>query len=47
MVLEGIADVETAEAIACREGLALASGLTLQSIWLASDNANVIRSYKC
>ena len=47
VVLEGIADVETAEAIACREGLALASGLTLQSIWLASDNANVIRSYKC
>jgi hypothetical protein len=44
VVLEGITDVETDEAIACREGLALASDLTLQSIWLASDNANVIRS---
>jgi ribonuclease HI len=44
VVLEGITDVETAEAIACREGLALASDLTLQSIRLASDSANVIRS---
>jgi hypothetical protein len=31
VVLEGITDVETAEAIACREGLALASDLYLQS----------------
>jgi ribonuclease HI len=44
VVLEGITDVETAEVIACREGLALASDLMLQSIWLASDSANVIRS---
>jgi hypothetical protein len=29
VVLQGIADVEIAEAIACREGLALASNLTL------------------
>ena len=44
MVLEGITDVETAEATACREGLALACDLTLQSIRLVSDSANVIRS---
>jgi hypothetical protein len=44
VVLEGITDVETAEAIACRKGLALASDPTLQSIRLASNNANVIRS---
>jgi hypothetical protein len=44
VVLEGITDAETDEAIAYREGLALAYDLTLQSIRLASDNANVIRS---
>jgi hypothetical protein len=44
MVLEGIIDVKTAEAIACKEGLALASNLTLQSFQLASNIAKVIRS---
>ena len=44
VVLDGITDAETAKAIACREGLTLASNLTLQSIRLASDSANIIRS---
>ena len=44
VVLEGITNAKTAEAIACREGLALASDLYLQSFRLASDSANVIRS---
>jgi ribonuclease HI len=44
VVLEGITDVETAEVIACREGLALASDLMLQYIRLALDSANIIRS---
>ena len=45
VVLEGITDVETAEAIACRGGLVLASDLTaIQSIRLASDSAYVIQS---
>ena len=44
MVLEGITEPETAEVIACREGLALASDLMLTSFRLASDCANAIRS---
>ena len=44
VVLEGITDAKTAEAIACWEGLALASDLYLQSFRLASDSANIIRS---
>lgn len=46
LVIEGTAEPETVEALACREGLALASDLLLRSFRLASDNANVIRSIK-
>ncbi|GJN03723.1 hypothetical protein PR202_ga21199 [Eleusine coracana subsp. coracana] len=45
LVLEGIVDPETVEAIACREGMALASDLALlRRIRLASDCSNVVRS---
>ena len=44
VVLHGITDPETLEALACREGLALAADLHLQQIRLASDCSNVIRS---
>ena len=44
VTFSGILDPETLEAIACREGLALASDLLLQEIRVASDCANAIRS---
>ena len=44
VVIDGLTDAETTEAIACREGLALAFDLSLRSLWLASNNVNVIRS---
>jgi glutamate formiminotransferase len=44
VVLESITDVETAEAIACRERFSVGFYLILQSIQLALDSANVIRS---
>ncbi|OEL29256.1 hypothetical protein BAE44_0009723, partial [Dichanthelium oligosanthes] len=44
LVIEGVFNPETAEAMACREGLSLASDLMLQKIRVASDSANVIRS---
>ncbi|TVU50666.1 hypothetical protein EJB05_02045 [Eragrostis curvula] len=43
VVLSGITDPETMEAIAYREGMALASDLVLQNFRLASDNSSVIR----
>ncbi|KAK1608489.1 hypothetical protein QYE76_032162 [Lolium multiflorum] len=43
LTCRGISDPETMEAVACREGLALASDLNLQRIRLASDCANVVR----
>lgn len=46
LVLEGISDVETLEALACREGLALAGDLMLSKIRLASDCINVVRSMR-
>ncbi|TVU33601.1 hypothetical protein EJB05_25426, partial [Eragrostis curvula] len=46
LVTDGITNPETMEAIACREGMALASDLALQSFRLACDNSNVIRSIK-
>ena len=45
-MLKGVSDPETMEAIACREGLALASDLGLQKLQLASDCANVVRSIR-
>lgn len=44
MTFSGISDPETLEAMACREGLALASDLLLQRIMVASDCINAIRS---
>ena len=42
--MEGITDLEMAEAMACREGMALASDLVLQKFKLASDCLNVVRN---
>lgn len=44
VVTWGISDPEIAKAIACREGLALASDLLLKKFRVASDCQNVIRS---
>ena len=44
LVIEGVLSLETAEAMACREGLALAKDLALQKIRIATDCANVVRS---
>jgi ribonuclease HI len=46
LVTQGITDPETMEAIACREGLALASDLAIRRLRLASDNINVVRSIR-
>jgi len=46
LVIRGLSDPETVEAIACKEGLALASDLMVQHFRLASDNVNVIRGIK-
>ena len=46
MVIRGLSDPETVEAIACKEGLTLASDLMVQHFRLASDNVNVIRGIK-
>lgn len=44
IVMEGISDPEIMEVVAVKEGLALASNLSMQRLRLASDNINVIRS---
>lgn len=44
LVMTGITKPETLEALACREGLSLASDLLLHRVRLASDCANVVRS---
>ena len=46
LVMEGITDPEMAEAMACREGMALASDLVLQKFKLASDCLNVVRNLR-
>ena len=46
LVIRGLSDPETVEAIACKEGLSLASDLMVQHFRLASDNVNVIRGMK-
>jgi hypothetical protein len=43
VVLAGITEPETLEALACREGTAVAADLLLQRFRLASDCANVVR----
>ncbi|KAK1611389.1 hypothetical protein QYE76_035062 [Lolium multiflorum] len=44
MVMAGVDDPEVLEAMACREGMALAADLYLRRVKLASDCANVIKS---
>ncbi|TVU04461.1 hypothetical protein EJB05_47571, partial [Eragrostis curvula] len=44
VIVEGVLDPEIAEAMACREGFALASDLAVQKIRLATDCVNVVRS---
>jgi ribonuclease HI len=46
VVSEGRMEPDTVEAIACKEGLALASDLVLRDFRLACDNVGVIRSIK-
>jgi ribonuclease HI len=46
LVTQGITDPETMEAIACSEGLALASDLAIRRFRMASDNINVVRSIR-
>lgn len=44
LVMEGLYNAETMEAIACREGLALASNLVVLVFRMTTDCANVMRS---
>jgi len=44
LVMEDITDPEMAEAMACREGMALASDLVLQKFKLASDCLNMVQN---
>jgi ribonuclease HI len=44
VVLRGVTDPETLEAMACREGLNLAADLLLRRITVASDCLNLVRS---
>ena len=44
LVVEGITSPEVAEAMACREGLALASDLDLQKIRISTDCVNVVKN---
>lgn len=46
LVVEGITDPETMEALACREGLALSSDLLLRKVRLSCDNVNVVRNIR-
>jgi hypothetical protein len=46
VVMEGRIELETVEAIACKEGLTLASDLLLLDFRLSCDNAGVIRSIR-
>ena len=46
VVMEGLLEPNTVEAIACKEGVALASDLVLRDCRLSCDNAEVIRSIR-
>ena len=46
VVMEGRMEPKTVEAIACKEGLALASDLVLRDFRLSCDNAEVIRTFE-
>ena len=45
-MMTGILDLEQMEALACREGLALATDLGLQKFRMATDCANVVKNIK-
>ncbi|KAM0904872.1 hypothetical protein ACQ4PT_017735 [Festuca glaucescens] len=44
VVMKGLEDPETLEAVACREGLTLAANLLLQRLRVVTDCINVVRS---
>ena len=44
--MQGISDPETAEVMACREGLALASDLMLRKVRIATDCENAVRNMR-
>ena len=44
LVLKGISDPETAEVLACREGLALATDLLSRRVCIATDCATVVKN---
>ncbi|XP_066347900.1 uncharacterized protein [Miscanthus floridulus] len=44
IVMEGVSDLETAEALACREGLALSSDLMLQKVRIAANCTNIVKN---
>jgi ribonuclease HI len=44
LVMEGVSSPEIEEAMACREGLALAKDLVLQKVRIATNCANVVTS---
>lgn len=46
LVIDGVTDPESMEAVACREGLDLAADLALNKVRLASDCINVVRNIK-
>ena len=46
LVIHGITDAATLEAIACREGLALAQDLLLNDFVIASDSKQVVNDIK-
>ena len=46
LIIQGITDPESMEAIACREGLAPASDLAVRRFRLSRDNFNVVRNIK-
>ena len=46
LITQGVTDPESMEAIACREGLVLASDVTFKKVKIASDNISVVKSIR-
>ena len=46
LITQGVTDPESMEAIACREGLAIASDLAMRKVRIASDNINVVKNIR-
>ena len=46
IVMEGVLDPETAEALVYREGLALASDLMVRKVRIATDCANIVKTMR-